>query len=182
MKEKKMDKDNNRELDVLKQLVVAVTKSEQDAHDIRNGLQGINSIDFKLFNDPHELLSSVEFKKADVFIVSINLGNYDGRQLYLEQKNRLRIVPFLFLIDRPITDQDWDCCSVVYSKDLYDYLEKPYSSKKLRHRVNLMLTITNMYNVHTIDTIDGIRAFWRESVIKDREMLHRMREIYRKEK
>ena len=163
-----------------KQMVVAVTKSDEDEHEIRNGLTGINNIVLNFFNDPHKLLDSPLFKRADVFIVSVNLGDYDGRNLYLEQKNRLRIVPFLFLIDRPVQDKDWDCCSIEFSKDLYDYLEKPYSIKKLRHRVNLMLTITNMYNIHTIDTVDGLRAFWRESVIKDRQIISRIREIYRK--
>lgn len=167
---------------VREQSVVLVTQSMDDEQHIRNVVRTIPNTTICLYNDPFNLLKSNDFKSADVFIVSVNLGDYDGRNLYIEQKNRLRIVPFLFLVDRPVTDEDWDHLSVVYSKDLYDYLEKPYSTKKLKHRINLMLTITHMYNVHTIDTVEGLRAFWKASVIRDREMLHQMREMYRKEK
>lgn len=164
-----------------KQRIVVVTKSDQINHDLRNCLQGMH-VTTSFYDDPKHLLTSFDFRRADVFVVSVNLGDYDGRNLYLEQKNRLRIVPFLFLIDRPVTDEDWDGYSVVYSTDLFDYLEIPYSLKKLKHRIKLMLTITNMYNIHTLDTIEGLRIFWRESIIKDREMLRRMKAIYGKEK
>ena len=170
------------ELKSRKQSVIVVTKSNDEENEIRNSLSGIPDLTINWYSDPHVLLRSPDYKKADVFIVSVNLGDYDGRNLYVEQKNRLRIVPFLFLIDRPVSDEDWDHLSVVYSKDLYDYIEKPYSIKKLRHRVNLMLTITHMYNMHTFSTVDELREFWKDSVLRDREMLKRMREMYRKEK
>jgi response regulator RpfG family c-di-GMP phosphodiesterase len=164
------------------QLIIVVTKLKEDEDLIREGLKSIPNIEVKFFNDPIILLRSTDVKQADVYIVSVDLGNYDGRNLYLEQKSRLRIVPFLFIVDRPVMDEDWDCLSVAYSKDLYDYLEKPLSAKKLKHRVNLMLTITHIYNMHTINTVDELRDFWKESVIRDREMLRQMREMYRKEK
>ena len=163
------------------QSIIVVTNSEEDKSTIKLSLEGIDAT-VQFYNDTIELVKLPLFKSADVFIVSVNLGDYDGRNLYLEQKNRLRIVPFLFIIDRPVTDEDWDHLSVVYSKDLYDYIEKPYSVKKLRHRINLMLTITHLYNMHTLNTIDDLRDFWKESIIRDRDMLQKMREMYRKEK
>lgn len=164
------------------QSVILVTVNNEDKNAVNNAMQDIDDVKLYTFDDPQVLLVSKEFKEADVFVVSVNLGDYDGRNLYLEQKNRLRIVPFLFLVDRPVTDEDWDHLSVVYSKDLFDYLEKPYSTKKLKHRVSLMLTITHMYNTHTVSTIDGLRSLWKDSVVRDRQMLHQMREMYRKGK
>ena len=173
--------DSLLKLESREQSIVVVTKFGEDK-EIKDSLNGIPNLDIRWYDDPQVLLRSPDYKKADVFIVSVNLGDYDGRNLYVEQKNRLRIVPFLFLIDRPVSDEDWDHLSVVYSKDLYDYIEKPYSTKKLRHRVNLMLTITHMYNMHTVSTVEELREFWKDSVVRDREMLKRMREMYRKEK
>jgi DNA-binding response OmpR family regulator len=164
------------------QMIVLASKEEEDIKIIQEALQGIPNLEIKQYNDPLILLKSNDYKNADVFIVSVNLGDYDGRNLYLEQKSRLRIVPFLFIVNRPVTDEDWDHLSVVYSKDLYDYIEKPFSIRKLRHRINLMLTITNLYNTHTINTVDGLRAFWKDSIVRDRDMLRQLREMYRKEK
>jgi response regulator RpfG family c-di-GMP phosphodiesterase len=172
----------NTELKREKQLIITVTKSDDENLVIRNSLVHIPDLVIRAYNDPCKLMNSSDFRKADVFIVSVDLNGFDGRTLYLEQKNRLRIIPFLFIIEPPIKDEDWDYLSSTYSKDLYDYIEKPINPKEIGHRVSLMLTITHIYNMHTIDTIDGLRNFWKESVIRDREMLQKMRELYKKEK
>ena len=172
----------DNELKREKQLIIIVTKSDDDNLVIRKSLAHIPGLIMCTYDDPCRLIKSPDFKKADVFIVSVDLGEFDGRRLYLEQRNRLRIIPFIFIIDAPIKDEDWDYLSSTYSKDLYDYIEKPINPKIIGHRVSLMLTITHIYNMHTIDTIDGLRSFWKESVIRDREMLQKMRELYKKEK
>lgn len=172
----------DNELKRAKQLIIIVTKSRDDEFIIRNSICHIPGLVIRTYDDPCVLINSPDFRKADVFIVSVDLDGFDGRKLYLEQKNRLRIIPFLFIIEAPIKDADWDYLSSTYSKDLYDYIEKPLNPKVIGHRVSLMLTITHIYNMHTIDTIDGLRSFWKESVIRDRELLQRMRELYKKEK
>lgn len=169
-------------IEIKKQTVVSIVKPDEDEQLVRECLSSIPDIDCSFYNEPQTFLKSLEYKQADVFIVSVDFDDYDGRDLYLEQKNRLRIVPFLFLAERPVTDDDWDHLSVRYTKDLFDYLEKPLSIKKLKHRINLMLTITHMYNLHTVNTLDELRDFWKESVIRDRNMLQKMKQMYRKEK
>ena len=165
------------------QLVVSLINNVEDEKNIRTGLYDLNNIIVKVFNNFDLLLNSSDYNEADVFIVSVDMGVKDGRDLYLKQVDRLRIVPFLFIIDRPVNDDDWDLSSISLSDNcLYDYLEKPYSVKKLKQRVTLMLTINNLYNKYTMDTTEGLRLFWKESIIQDRKILRKMRELYRKEK
>ena len=80
----------NDTLERKKQIVISVTKLEEDEHLIKESLSGVTNVECYFYKDPLSLLSSSEYKQADVFIVSVELNNYDGRNLYLEQKNRLR--------------------------------------------------------------------------------------------
>ena len=164
------------------QLIVALTKCKEDKDVIINSIKDIPEVNLKLYDDYNILLHSSDFKNANIFIVSVDLDGFDGKKLYFEQKNRLRIIPFLFILNRSIIDKDWDDLAYTYSKDLFDFLEKPISEKQLKHKVNLMLTITNIYNMHTIDTFDGLRQFWKQSIIRDREILDKMKDMYRKGK
>ena len=81
-----------------------------------------------------------------------------------------------------LNDTDWDRLSVVYSKDLYDYMERPLSTKKLRNRIGLMLTINNIYNTHTLNTKKGLIQFWKDSLVRDRKIMNDLRELYVKGK
>lgn len=165
-----------------RQLIVVVAKDDDRVNEYKSALVEINDVQICSYTDHLSLLCSPDFKLADVFVADVDLNGYDGRNLYIEQKDRLRIVPFLFVKDTPIDDEDWDDLSVIYHKDLFDFIEYPFSKKKLKHRVNLMLTITNMYNMHTLNTIEGLRSFWRDSIIRDRQMIQRINEMYEKEK
>lgn len=164
------------------QSIMVVINNEADTLVIKEAITSISDASAFYYSSPEELLSTNIYKRADVFIVSSSFGDYDGRKLYLEQRNRFRIVPFLFILDRPVTDADWDFFEKDTTKDLYDYIEKPLSIKKLRHRVSLMLTITHMYNEHRINTIEGLRSFWKDSVIRDREMIVKMKQLYKEGK
>jgi len=165
------------------QLVVVMGKNDERIDEYKSAIIEIQDVRIASYNDPLALLCSNDFKSADVFVSDVDLKNgYDGRNLYIEQKGRLRIVPFLFIMDTEIRDNDWDDLSVIYHKDLFDFIEYPFSKKKLKHRVNLMLTITNMYNMHTLNTIEGLRSFWRESIMRDREVINRMNAMYQREK
>jgi DNA-binding response OmpR family regulator len=166
-----------------KQLVV-VTSSTNNLSTNTKILQQANpNAMVRGFSDPYQMLRSPEYKSADVFVVDVELGDMDGRTLYLQQKNRLRIVPFLFIINKDITDDDWDYFKEFsIDKDIFDYLRYPYSPKQLIHKVNLMLTITYSYNAHTTATIDGLREIWKNTVIKDRMFLNELQTRYRKER
>lgn len=165
------------------QLIVVVGKNEKRIEEYKSALIEIQDVRIVSYTDPLSLLCAQDFKSADVFVADVDLKDgYDGRNLYIEQKDRLRIVPFLFIKDTEITDNDWDDLSVIYYKDLFDFIEYPFSTRKLKHRVNLMLTITNMYNMHTLNTIEGLRSFWRESIMRDRDVISKMNAMYRREK
>lgn len=156
-----------------KKIIIVIDKEEYLINQTIDSLKCLkNDVFIKTFIDPEKLIISNIFKKADVIISGVELkDDFDGRNLYFEQKERFKLIPFLFLIDRPTIDEDYNRLSI-YHRDLFDYMQRPFDSKNLKQRVNLMLSITSIYNMHMINTAEGIRSLWRDVIENDKRLLN----------
>lgn len=160
------------------QSIVIIDRTDELVCDMKEKLSELKGTVTYCFTDPNALLRSNEFTCADVFIVGFDLDKYDGRKLYFAQKDRIQIVPFLFVTDYQMADRDFEILRSIYEKDLFDYIARPFSKSRFVHKVNLMLTITKMYNMHMISTSAGVREFWFELIRQDRKMIEKLRETF----
>jgi FixJ family two-component response regulator len=159
-----------------KQTVAIVDIDETNIETVKDLLLSSENFNVKIFLNPTELIKRNEiYEEADAFVVNVNLGNLDGRELYTIQKDRFKIIPFLFLIDRDITNSDFDISINEY--DLFDYFRIPIrdNKKALLHKIKLMLSITSKYNNYSLKTLNNIREFWKETVKADAQMIRDLR-------
>lgn len=140
----------------------------------------ISGMDTLGFSSIKDLETSGNLYTGDVYIVECNsLNGIDGRLLYdLQKENRIELVPFLFIVDRDLSDSDYTYFSEKYLTNVFDYITKPVIENQFKHKMSHILSFMssadNSVNTHE----DYFYTKWKKSILEDRKRLRSARESW----
>lgn len=125
-----------------------------------------------------DLINTIDI---DFFIIDIHLGSENGKILTDKILNKERGAIFLFVSGY---DYTIDSFSEFNGRCVYDFVPKPISTQPFIDRVVVLLSIAKSYKHlakgfnerSTEETIECMRAHYREMIDRDRKMIQTFRD------